>query len=137
MRLIIIVEDNFVSVDGEGMFGVNLDWVPKIKGEESGITTTVHAVQWYGDYGHIELSTNDPNIPIKKLGVFNRAVDEFYKLKKELEEEELKRTKEIDLEEDTDMLSYMSDIYSEDLDEYLKKINLYYNLTEENEPTID
>jgi hypothetical protein len=134
MRLIIIVEDDFVSVDGYGLFGVNLDWVPKIKGEESGITTTVHAVQWYEDHGHIELSTSDPNIPIKKLGVFNKAVDEFNKRKSELEEEE-RKNEEIYLEEDSDMLSYMSDIYSEDLDEYLQKINSYYKLTETDEST--
>jgi hypothetical protein len=44
MRVTIIPEDGFVSVDGEGYSGLDLSFVPY----------EVHALQWYTDEGEIE-----------------------------------------------------------------------------------
>lgn len=45
MRVSIIPADNFVSVDGEGYFNVSLDNIP----------SAVNAIQWYGDFGGVEI----------------------------------------------------------------------------------
>jgi hypothetical protein len=44
MRVTIIPEDGFVSVDGEGYSGLDLSFIPY----------EVHALQWYDDEGEIE-----------------------------------------------------------------------------------
>ena len=45
MRVTIIPVDGFVSVDGEGFAGLDL----------SSIDASVHAVQWYGEAGEVEI----------------------------------------------------------------------------------
>lgn len=44
MRITIVTEDGFVSIDGEGLDGLNLSFIP----------VEVHALQWYGENGEIE-----------------------------------------------------------------------------------
>ena len=44
MRVTVIPEDGFVSVDGEGYSGLDLSFIPQ----------EVHALQWYTDEGEIE-----------------------------------------------------------------------------------
>lgn len=44
MRVIVVLEDGFVSIDGEGFSELDLSFIPG----------TVHALQWYGDEGEIE-----------------------------------------------------------------------------------
>lgn len=73
MRMTIIREDNFISVDGKGYFDFDMSWVPTYNG------VPVHAVQWYDDHGEIELESRDSNIEIVDLGSFNEA----YRLWKE------------------------------------------------------
>jgi hypothetical protein len=45
MRVTIILDDGFVSIDGVGYSGLDL----------SAINSSVHAVQWYGEDGEVEL----------------------------------------------------------------------------------
>jgi hypothetical protein len=92
MRLTLIVSDGFISVDGLGYNGFDMNWVPKIDG------TDIHALQWYEDHGEIELVTTDPNVKINDLGEFNQA----YKLWKEKfdYEEQLKKEEELRLLEE-------------------------------------
>ena len=45
MRVTIIPSDNFVSVDGVGFNGINLAF----------IAANIHAIQWYGDHGVVEI----------------------------------------------------------------------------------
>jgi hypothetical protein len=45
MRLIIIKEDGFVSIDKENYTGIDL----------SAIDNNINAIQWYGTYGEIEI----------------------------------------------------------------------------------
>lgn len=47
MRLTIIADDAFVSVDDNGCDGVDL----------SALDASIHAVQWYGNYGEVEYKT--------------------------------------------------------------------------------
>jgi hypothetical protein len=44
MRLIIIPEDGFVSIDGEGFMGLDLSFLDE----------SIHAIQWYGTDGEVE-----------------------------------------------------------------------------------
>lgn len=65
MRATIIPADGFVSVDGEGYSGLNLSF----------IDASVHAVQWYGASGEVEIK----NVMTGKM-IENREItslDEF------------------------------------------------------------
>ena len=74
MRLIIIPVDTTISIDGESIEGCDLSWIPEFVGDITGVPQKVHAVQWYDDHGEIELVTNDSNIEITELGIFDRAI---------------------------------------------------------------
>lgn len=50
MRVTIIKKDGFVSVDGVGFAGLDLSFLPE----------TVHAVQWYGTVGEVEMCEFHP-----------------------------------------------------------------------------
>ena len=47
MRLTIISDDKTVGVDGEFYLNVDL----------TGLDSTIHAIQWYGEYGEVEYKT--------------------------------------------------------------------------------
>jgi len=96
MRLIIVPEDKFVSINGKGVHGVDMTWIPEFTGE-SGISTSVHAVQWYSDHGEIELENRDSNIQITELGVFEQVVTKYEERLEELRLEAL-RLEELRLE---------------------------------------
>lgn len=102
MRLIIIPTDKFVSIDAEGIHGVDMTWIPEFIGE-SGISTQVHAVQWYDDHGEIELESRDNNIVITELGVFAEAIPKYEERKKEIRLEEIRIEQEI-LEQEQEIL---------------------------------
>jgi hypothetical protein len=74
MRLTIIPSENKISIDGESIEGCDLSWIPEFTGDITGVSQKVHAVQWYDDHGEIELVTNDSNIEITELGIFERAI---------------------------------------------------------------
>lgn len=93
MRLIIIREDKFVSIDGKGIHGVDMTWIPEFIGE-SGISTSVHAVQWYDDHGEIELECRDDNIVITELGVFAEAIPKYEEREEEIRLEEIRLKQE-------------------------------------------
>lgn len=70
MRVTIIPSDGFVSVDGVGYSGLDLSF----------IDPAIHAVQWFGDVGELEiknLTTNKmaENREITSFAEFQRAVD--------------------------------------------------------------
>lgn len=65
MRVTIIPVDGFVSVDGEGYSGLDL----------SSIDSSIHAVQWYGESGEVEIKN-----PVTGKMIENREItslDEF------------------------------------------------------------
>jgi hypothetical protein len=65
MRITIIPDDGFVSVDGVGYAGLDL----------SPIDASVHAVQWHGEEGEVEVRN-----PVTRKMVENRSItslDEF------------------------------------------------------------
>jgi hypothetical protein len=130
MRLSIIPCDNSVYIDGVSYLDIDMTWVPKIEGKE------VHAVQWSNGEGEVEFVGNFENLKIKKLGVFEQAIElwnakktEYDKLKQQRldEEERLKKEQEelqkqmfitasVDDEEDED-----GDLFF-DIEELLKEI---------------
>ena len=65
MRVTIIPDDGFVSIDGVGYDGLDL----------SSIDSSIHAVQWYGEEGEVEMRN-----PVTRKLVENRGIaslDEF------------------------------------------------------------
>ena len=98
MRIIIIPSENKISIDGGLIEGCDLSWVPEFTGDYSGVPQKVHVVQWYDDHGEIELVTNDSNVKITELGVFEQAITVHAERKAILEAEaeaaELQRKQE-------------------------------------------
>lgn len=62
MRVIVIVPDTFVSVDGEGYGKVDLSFLPN----------DVHAIQWYGTYGDVEYVD-----PVTRRAARNEQLESF------------------------------------------------------------
>lgn len=69
MRLTIVTQDKFISVDGKGLLDIeqDLSWIP----------SDVHAVQWYDTWGEIEYNDGSPNERIEELGIFEQAVEDL------------------------------------------------------------
>lgn len=70
MRLVIIPSDKFVLIDGVGYYNLEL----------SSIGENVHAVQWYGDSGSIEIKDVATgkiveNVDISDISQFQSAID--------------------------------------------------------------
>jgi hypothetical protein len=73
MRLTIVADDNAVGVDGEFFSGLDL----------AQLNSSIHAVQWYGEYGEVEYKTsfeNDAlvkpaNVLISDVAPYQFAVD--------------------------------------------------------------
>jgi hypothetical protein len=68
MKLTVIYDDYFISVDGKGMNFPN-NW----PFEESHI----HAIQWYDNYGQLELRTREPNIDLTDQSEVQKYIDFF------------------------------------------------------------
>ncbi len=88
MRLSIIPCDQAVYIDGLSYLGIDMTWIPEIEGKK------VHAVQWYNGEGEVEFVGNFENLKIKKLGVFEKAVELWNAKKKEIDELERQRLEE-------------------------------------------
>jgi len=54
-RLTVVVDDGFIRVDDQSASGCDMSWVPTYHCEHVGYSTSVHAIQWIGDRGEIEL----------------------------------------------------------------------------------
>lgn len=126
MRLTILPSDKSVYVDGRCYSGIDMSWIPKIN------DTDVHAVQWYNDYGEIELITNDLNIEITELGVFEKAIPLWEeKHQEQLEIEENTRKENLRIEEENirlqreyegESINSNNDTIYYDIEELLKEI---------------
>jgi hypothetical protein len=88
MRLSIIPCDQAVYIDGLSYLGIDMTWIPEIEGKK------VHAVQWYNGEGEVEFVGNFENLKIKKLGVFEKAVELWNVKKKESDKLEQQRLEE-------------------------------------------
>lgn len=84
MKLTIIPEDKCVIIDGNPQNGIDMSWVPEIE-LENGTSASVHVVQWYGNYGQIELEGSYDNIKINELGIFEKAIELHQQKTKEIE----------------------------------------------------
>lgn len=92
MRVTIIPLDSIVTIDGESFNDIDM----------SSIDESVHAVQWYGNHGEVEIK--DPvtnkmiqNIPIDNLSDFDNVISQFQskKLIRDAELAELSATQNI------------------------------------------
>jgi hypothetical protein len=103
MLLTIIKDDNFISIDGNGLLNIeqDLSWIPD----------DVHALQWYGDYGEVEYKDYKPNLRITELGIYEQAIVDH--------ENEIKRIKDIEIliEKSTDYLKLLRDLRNDILQE--------------------
>ena len=88
MRLSIITCDKAVYIDGLSYIDIDMTWIPEIEGKK------VHAVQWYNGEGEVEFVGNFENLKIKKLGVFEKAVELWNAKKKEFDKLEQQRLEE-------------------------------------------
>ena len=123
----IIPIDKRVYIDGVSYENIDMDWIPQMNGSD------VHAVQWDEDHGEIELVTADPNIEIKDLGIFKKAIklwqqkhEEFLKF----EEERIRREKEIEEDQKRMMESQYIEVSDEMEDLYSDLEDLYSDLEE-------
>jgi hypothetical protein len=98
-RMTIIVEDKLnhkgtININGEELFNCNLDWLEQYPCDHTGVPASVHAVQWYGDHGEIELTTRGSNIVITELGSLGIATSYFEQRRIEFENEQIIAEKE-------------------------------------------
>ena len=78
MRLTIIPDDGFVSIDGIGFSGIDLSFMEK----------KIHAVQWYGSRGEIEIRELEFNKIIQNKVI--DSIDEFQNVINKWHEEKQK-----------------------------------------------
>jgi hypothetical protein len=126
MRLSILPSDRAVYVDGVCYLDIDMSWMPKVNDVE------IHAVQWYGNHGEIELVTNDPNIEMKELGVFKKSIElweekhqEHLKIEENLRNENLRIEEEnrmIEKEHEDEIINTHNDTIYYDIEELLKEI---------------
>ena len=120
MKLTIIPTSNLVMLNDVNYFNIDMSWIPQIDGVK------IHAVQWHDDHGEIELVTTDPNIEIKELGVFQKAIELWEEKRQEhLEHEkqlELIRLRELDIEN-----SYKKHLEELEL-QFVENDTIYYNI---------
>ena len=86
MRLVIVPIDTRISIDGESITECDVSWLPEFVGDITGVPQKVHALQWYDDHGEIELRSNDTNIKITELGIFEQAIAKHAERKLAIEE---------------------------------------------------
>jgi hypothetical protein len=94
-RMVILIEGKnenglrtgTIMINGDVCFECNLDWIPKYYCDINDDLVPVHAIQWYGDHGEIELTTRGSNIIITELGILETAISYFEERKLELQEE--------------------------------------------------
>jgi len=87
MRLVIVPIDTRISIDGESITECDVSWLPEFVGDITGVPQKVHALQWYDDHGEIELRSNDTNIKITELGIFEQAIAKHAEKKAAIEKE--------------------------------------------------
>ena len=130
MRLTIIPCDKSVYIDGVAYLDIDMTWISEIEGKQ------VHAVQWYDGEGEVEFVGNFENLKIKKLGVFEQAIElwnakktESDKLEQQrLEEEERLKKEQEELQKQMFIAASVDDEEDEDnelffdIEELLKEI---------------
>ncbi len=83
MRATIIPSDQFCSVDGVGFNGVDM----------TSVAPEVHAVQWYGSHGEVEIQDTVTgrmvsNDEITSLDAFDAVFDSYWAIRNEVEAEQ-------------------------------------------------
>jgi len=67
MRITIIPEDGYVSVDGVGYTGISMNGVPE----------DIHAVQWYENVGEIEYVGDVPNATVSNIDTLQPIINRW------------------------------------------------------------
>jgi hypothetical protein len=85
MRVTILPSDGFVSIDGQGLNGMDLSF----------IDSSIHAIQWYGTEGEIERKDSrgriTANEQIDSIDQFQQAIDTWNSTKLQIEADEAAR----------------------------------------------
>ena len=113
MRLTVIYDDKFISVDGKG-----LQFTDNWPFEE----THIHAIQWHDENGELELRTREPNIELTDVSEVQKYADffvsEYEKLKAEearaAEEKEKLEMAMRELEMNINMFNNTSNLFDEE-----------------------
>ena len=123
-RLVILVHVNedseegrggSITIDGESVDGISMDWLPKFYCDVEEKDSLVHAVQWFGDHGEVELITCGNNVDIKELGVFEQAKELFDNRKEELAKEEAAKQVSMYESDEYDLLELYGDSEASDI----------------------
>ena len=85
MKLTVIYDDKFISVDGKG-----LQFTDNWPFEE----THIHAIQWHDDNGELELRTREPNIELTDLSEVQKYADFFVSEYEKIKAEEVRAAEE-------------------------------------------
>ena len=89
MRVTVVLKDRYVSVDGEGYCDVDLSFLPP----------NTHALQWYGDYGEVELVDDRGlamvNAPINSLEPYSQVLISWRQRKAAFAAEQLAKEEEL------------------------------------------
>ena len=93
MRVTIIRHDGFVSVDGHGIGGIDM----------SGLSPSIHALQWYGQTGEVEYATDRFNEEISDLSPFQFIIDRWTEARDWLANKEADEFFDITLQEARDL----------------------------------
>jgi hypothetical protein len=78
MRVTVIYDDHYISVDGQGIHFVD-NWPFD---EEN-----IHAIQWYADHGELEYKDTSPNLEFTDYPIIAKYISHFTKEKERIEEE--------------------------------------------------
>lgn len=85
MRLTVIYDDHYISVDGYGIHFVD-NWPFDDE--------NIHAIQWYDDHGELEYKNTDPNLQFTDYIRVEKYLTHFDREKERILEEERRRQEE-------------------------------------------
>lgn len=130
MRVKVIYDDKFISVDGKGMFFAE-NWPFD--------ETDIHAIQWYDDHGELEYKSREPNKELKSMKdilkyvkFYQEEYDKWLEKQRLLEEQERQRVvtwedamKELELQIDTMQKNHseMIDKMKEEHDMHIERVH--------------
>lgn len=118
MRVTIIRYDGFVAVDGHGIGGIDM----------SGLSSSIHALQWYGETGEVEYATDRFNEEISDLSPFQFIIDRWTEARDWLANKDADEFFDLTLEEARNLkvaqiMAYLQDKQAEEYDDGTNRLS--------------